>query len=155
MNKAAFEAHCRMDMDGLYRIALSIVRNDADAQDAVQQGLMKAWISREKIRPGHERGYLTRIVINECRNIQRHRMRVFPAEKIIKESPVQKDAGLKEALDALPDVWRLPLLLKYMEGMTEKEAARTLNITQGVLKGRLYRARKALAKRLQEEVELE
>ena len=58
-------------------------------------------------------------------------------------------------MDALPDVWRLPLLLKYMEGMTEKEAARALNITQGVLKGRLYRARKALAKRLQEEVELE
>lgn len=51
MNKAAFEAHCRMDMDGLYRIALSIVRNDADAQDAVQQGLMKAWISREKSAP--------------------------------------------------------------------------------------------------------
>ena len=60
-DKAAFEAHCRMHMNGLYRIALSILRNDADAQDAVQQGLMKAWISRERIRPGHERGYLTRI----------------------------------------------------------------------------------------------
>lgn len=61
MDKAAFEAHCRMHMNGLYRIALSILRNDADALDAVQQGLMKAWISRERIRPGHERGYLTRI----------------------------------------------------------------------------------------------
>ena len=53
---------------------------------------------------------------------------------------------------------RMPTFGWYEDGGKDTdagEAARALNITQGVLKGRLYRARKALAKRLQEEVELE
>ncbi|MED9958674.1 MAG: sigma factor, partial [Christensenellales bacterium] len=64
----------------LYKIAMGILRADADARDAVQQALLKAWEKRGGARSGSFRGFLTRIVINECRNIQRERMRVFPAD---------------------------------------------------------------------------
>lgn len=156
MNKAAYEALCQESMQGLYRIALSILRNPADAQDAVQQAFLNAWVHREKAYPGRETGWITRILINECRNIQRHRMRMFPVETVPDRPTAQEnETGLKEALECLPEKIRLALLLKYMEGMTEKEAALALNISLTTLKSRLFRGRKALAKQLKEEVKLE
>lgn len=155
MNEAAFTALCKAHMEGLYRISLSILHAHQDAQDAVQQALLKAWAARARLRPGFERAYLTRIVINECRNIQRQRMRVIPVEKFPEEACNPPDTSLRDAVDALPELLRLPLLLKYMEGMSEKEAAHALGITVVTLKGRLFRARKALEKLLKEEVELE
>ena len=154
MNEAAFISLCQMHMPGLYRISLAILRSHADAQDAVQQGLMKAWTARDSVRPGSERAWLTRIVINECRNIQRQRARMVPVDVLPEPPYTPPDTALKEAIDALPERWRLPLLLKYMEGMSEKEAAGVLGISQTALKGRLHRARKALEKTLNEEVEL-
>lgn len=81
-------------------------------------------------------------------------MRVVPVERLPERAYTPPDTALREAIDALPENWRLPLLLKYMEGMTEAEAARALGITQGALKARLHRGRKALEKALNEEVEL-
>lgn len=65
MNEVDFTGLCREHMPGLYRISMALVRNHADAQDAVQQALMKAWAARDRMRPGAERAWLMRIVINE------------------------------------------------------------------------------------------
>ncbi|MBE5803748.1 MAG: RNA polymerase sigma factor [Clostridiales bacterium] len=154
MNEAEFTGLCRELMPALYRVSMAVVRNHADAQDVVQQALMKAWAARERIRPGKERAWLMRVAINECRDVQRRRMRALPMEQLPEKGWTPPDAALREAIDALPETWRLPLLLKYMEGMTEKEASVTLGISQTALKGRLHRARKALEKALNEEVEL-
>ena len=75
MDKSTFEQLYRDMLPGLYRLAQSMLRQTADAQDAAQQAAVSAWLSLERIRPGGERAYFTRIVINECRNIQRQRMR--------------------------------------------------------------------------------
>lgn len=156
MDKLAFEALVRQNGESFYRISVSILRNAADAEDAVQQALMKGWASRSKMHPGKERAWLTRIVINECRNIQRQRMRLIPMEILPKETPAPaQDGEVRKAVLMLPENLRLPLLLKYMEGMTEEEAAKALRISKTALKGRLFRARKALEKQLKEEVELE
>ncbi|MBQ8312578.1 MAG: RNA polymerase sigma factor [Clostridia bacterium] len=154
MNDKDFTALCQAHMPGLYRMSMALVHNHADAQDAVQQALMKAWAARDRMRPGAERAWLMRIVINESRNVQRQRMRMVPVERLPEQAYTPPDTALRECIDALPENWRLPLLLRYMEGMSEKEAAGALGITQGVLKARLYRARKALEKALNEEVEL-
>ena len=111
----------------LYRIAMGILRCDADARDAVQQALLKGWEKKENAQPGKFRWYLTRIVINEARNIQRYRMRVFPAEMppaVQQMSPDYQE--LYDAIFALPEDLRLPLLLKYMQDLSEKEGARAL-----------------------------
>ena len=153
MDKAAFERLYLDMLPGFYRLAQGILRHPADAQDAVQQAALKAWQAANGIKLGGERAYMTRIVINECRNIQRHRMRVIPVEEFREEPYIPKDRELRRAIDGLPERLRLPLLLKYMEGYSEKEAAAALGITLPALKGRLLRARRQLAKELKEEVE--
>lgn len=145
----AFAAEAQELLQGLYRLSLSILRSQADAQDAVQQGMLRAWERRAQASPERFRGWLTRIVINECHNIQRERMRVFPVEKMPEpEFQTQGDDGLAEAIDALPENLRTPLLMRYMEGYTEREIAAALGVPVTTVKNRLFRARKALKKQL-------
>ncbi len=135
----------------LYRVAMSILRSDADAQDAVQQGLLKAWAKRADARPESFRAWLTKITVNECRNIQRYRKRVCPVELVEKgigfEPP---DGTLQDAMYAMAEKLRTPLLLKYREGLSEKEIAGVLNVPVSTVKSRLYRARATLEKALKD-----
>lgn len=152
MDDETFARVSREGMTMLYRISMSILHHAPDAEDAVQQGLLRAWEHRDRGRPGCERAWITRIVINECRNIQRHRMRVVPMETLAEPEWTPPDTRLRDAMASLPEKYRLPVLLKYMEGMTEREAAAALGMTTAGLKSRLLRARRALATALREEV---
>ena len=153
MDDATFIRLCTDSMTAFYRVAFSILRKQQDAEDAVQQALMKSWISRKRIWKGSEQAWIMRIVINECRNIQRHRMRVSPLEHLPDASSDWPDMALRVAVDALPETLRLPLLLKYMESMPEKEIAHALRLSVPAVKSRLHRARQALRNELNEEVE--
>ncbi len=133
----------------LYRISLSILRADADAQDAVQQGLLKAWAARGRANPATFRAWVTRIVVNECRNIQRHRMRVAPVEDISRAQPFDlPDLDVRDAITALPEKWRTPFLLMYAARFSEKEIAVILKIPKTMVKSRMHSARRALRERL-------
>jgi len=66
MDKTTFEQLYRDMLPGLYRLAQSILHQSADAQDAVQQAAVKAWLARDGIRSGNERAYFARIVINNA-----------------------------------------------------------------------------------------
>ncbi len=153
MDESTYIALCEENLPLLHRMAMSMVHTRADAEDAVQQALMKAWQHRQKAHPGRERAWLMRILINECYTLLR-RKRTWPLEEAANvPAPGDPDTGLKDAIDALPESLRTPLLLKYMAGMTEREAADALHLTVSGLKNRLFRARKALKKMLNEEVE--
>ena len=157
MDDETYIAVSEAQMPSLFRMAYSILRNRHDAEDAVQQALLNAWKSRDKARPGAERAWMTRIVINECRNIQRRRRRCLPVPDFPEEaapSAQEADTGLYDAIRALPEKLRTPLLLKYMEGMSEKETAAVLGLPLSRVKSRLHRARKTLQKMLCEEVAL-
>lgn len=154
MDKASYERLYGEMLPGLYRLAQSILRQPADAQDAVQQAALKAWQRAESIREDSAKAYFARAVINECRSIQRQRMRVTAFAEIPNVQSQDGNGELRRVIDAMPEQLRLPLLLKYMEGYTEKEAAAALHITVPALKARLYRARRWLEKELREEVEL-
>lgn len=154
MDKTTFEQLYRDMLPGLYRLAQSVLRQTADAQDAVQQAAVSAWLSLERIRPGGERAYFTRIVINECRNIQRQRMRQTPVESVPERAEETPSDDLKLAVAALPEELRLPLLMKYMEGYREREIAEALDISVPSVKNRLFRARRKLKELLTEEAEL-
>ena len=152
MDKTAFEQMYMRELPGLYRMAQGILRHTADAQDAVQQAVLKAWQKADVIRTGQERAYLTRIVINECRNIQRSRQRVVPVSDV----PEQPDRvsglpELRDAVDRLPEKTRIPFLLVYMEGYSVREAADIVGITVFALKSRIKRAKKLLRLALGEE----
>ena len=146
MDKVPFEQLYIALYPGLYRLAQSILRQTADAQDAVQQAALKAWTARDRMKPGLEKAYITRIVVNECRNIQRARQRKMPA---LFPSPTASDVNtsdpdVKSIIESLPDTLRLPLLLRYMEGYSEKDAAAVLGITVNTLKARLRRGKAKL-----------
>jgi len=137
-------------------MAMGILHNDADARDAVQQALLRGWEKKEAAKEGMFRWYLNRILINECRNIQRKRMRMFPVESIPDAAAESPDYGeLYDAIRHLPEDLRLPLLLKYLQGASEKEGAMALSIPVTTFKNRLHRARKALRKLLDREVMFE
>ena len=159
MTKKQYGEEAERLAPSLRRIAYSIVHNEQDAQDAVQQGLLRAWERRETARPEQIRAWLTRIVINECHNIQRRRMRVVPMDELPERAaPEEIDAAageLKSAVDALPEKLRVPLLLRYMERYSEKEIAQTLGVPVTTVKNRLFRARRAVRAELDEEVTFE
>ena len=98
------------------------------------------------------RAYLTRAVINECRNIQRKRMRETPIDEMpdIEYVMQPEQSELREAIDLLPESLRMPLLLHYMECFNEKETAAALGITVVAVKNRLFRARKILKQQLKD-----
>ena len=153
MDDATFIQMCTESTTAFYRVAISILRKQHDAEDAVQQALMKGWTSRKRIWKGSEQAWMMRVVINECRTIQRHRMRTSPVEHLPETPSDLPDMTLRAAIDALPETLRLPLLLKYMESMSEKEIAIALSLSVPAVKSRLHRARQALRNELNEEVE--
>lgn len=156
IDDARFTKEAAEQMPSLYRLSMSILHAQSDAQDAVQQGLMRAWERRAQVAPERFRAWLMRIVINECRNIQRKRMRVFPTDELPRLARGEERTGeLMKAIDALPQKLRVPLLLRYMEGFSENEIARTLGVPVTTVKSRLYRARQALKKELEAEVTFE
>lgn len=136
----------------LYRISMSILRHEADCRDAVQQALLNVWAARGRLEETRFRAYLTRAVINECRNIQRKRMRETPIDEMpdIEYVMQPEQSELREAIDLLPESLRMPLLLHYMECFNEKETAAALGITVVAVKNRLFRARKILKQKLKD-----
>lgn len=155
MDEATYIAVCEAHMAALYRVAYSIVGSRQDAEDAVQQTLLNAWRHREKARPGSERAWMMRILVNECRSLLRRRKRAIPmADVPCADAPAATDTDLQSAIRSLPENLRTPLLLKYMEGMTELEVAAAMHLPVSSVKSRLFRARKDLKTQLNEEVGL-
>ena len=157
MNKVSFEQLYMEQLPALYRLAQGILRHPADAQDAVQQAVLQAWQRLDTIRPGGEKAYLARIVINECRNIQRRRQRTvsvpdFPDRTAVPGTGLRE---LRDAVDRLPEKLRLPFLLVYMEGYSAREASSIMGVTLFALKSRLKRAKDILQIELSEEEENE
>ena len=151
MDKDSFARAVEAAGDMLYRVAFSILRNNDDCKDALQEAALKAWIKRGSLRDeARFQTWLTRILINECRNIQRRRKRLVPLEELPEQSAPPPDPSLWMALQALPDRLRLPLVLRYAEGMSEEEAASALGITRGAVRGRVHRAKIQLRKELEE-----
>ena len=150
MERKSFIAEIETCSDMMYRVAWSILRNDADVQDALQDAALKAWEKRDKLRDEKFfRTWITRILINACYDTQRKRRRIVSMDEI-PESTVSNapDPELALALQALPEKLRLPLVLCYSEGMSYEEAADVLRIPITTLRGRLRRGKEELRKEL-------
>ncbi len=153
---ALWQETARQMMTMLYKLAWSMVHSDADAQDAVQQALLRCWERRQHIGPDAIRTYFSRAVINVCRDMLRKQKRLIQVADFSSFSlPRQKDDhAVIQAIYALPENLRLPLYLKYLQGLSEKEGARVLHLTVPAFRSRLHRARKQLSALLEKEVEL-
>ena len=139
------EAHSGM----LYRVAWSILRNDDDCKDALQETALKAWEKRNTLREtSYFRTWITKILINACYDTQRKRRRIVSLDSI-PEIPISApDPALSMALATLPEKLRLPLVLVFSEGMTYAEAAETLHLPLATVRGRIHRGKEQLRKEL-------
>ena len=150
MTKKQYEDEVERLAPSLRRIAYSIVRNEHDAQDAVQQALLAVWARRECVDFARLKPYLTRAVMNACRDIQRARQKTIPMKEMPEMSYQPPDGVLADAVERLPEELRLPLLLHYMEGYKLAEIAGALGQSLPQVTSRLFRARKRLKRMLEE-----
>lgn len=150
MTKKQYEDEVERLAPSLRRIAYSIVRNEHDAQDAVQQALLAVWARRECVEFARLKPYLTRAVMNACRDIQRARQKAIPMKEMPEMSYQPPDGVLADAVERLPEELRLPLLLHYMEGYKLAEIAGALGQSLPQVISRLFRARKRLKRMLEE-----
>ena len=146
INKQTFVALVDEKSQTLYRIARSLLRREEDCNDALQEGILKAWASRHKLK--EERYFttwITRIIINECHNIQRKQAKYSLVADVDNDGSYDEpDIDLHMAIDALPESLRLPVVLYYVEGYSYKEIAATLRVPLMTVRNRLYAARKKL-----------
>jgi RNA polymerase sigma-70 factor (ECF subfamily) len=168
-NDAAFEELVRGHGGRMLRVAKRFLRNEEDARDAVQDAFLAVVRSVAGFQAGSKLGtWLHRITVNAALMKLRAQGR-RPEEESIEpllprfradghqiESSVPwrgADAALEEAelqelvhnaLDELPDQYRLVLLLRDIEELTPEETAEALGVPKNVLKVRLHRARQAL-----------
>ena len=154
MTKDEFSQRIRASQDKLYRITCGMLREPQDRLDAVQDAILKAWCSLGRLRSEeYFDTWLIRILINECHNRHRTQARLVPLESAPEPSvEFQGNPQLRDAILALPEKLRIPIILHYMEGYKTDEIAQMLRLPGGTVRSRLRRAR-AMLKTMLEETE--
>ena len=145
-----------------YRTAWLIVRNAADAEDAVQEAYLRIWRFRDAIPAGDgRRPWLYRVVTNACLSQLRSAksrpassgdsgLDTLPAGDAGDAPEISAEASalaaaVALALDALPEILRVPLILRYWTGLSEREIATAIKRRPGTVKSRLYDGRQRLS----------
>ncbi len=133
--------------DMLYRLCLVILKNESDAEDAVQETIIKLYQKAPLFKDGeHEKAWLIRVATNNCRDVLRRRLRnPQPYDDILANIPDNcSDSGVFEALASLPDKYRIVLTLYYVEEYSTEEIAKIISRTASAVKMRLQKGRKLL-----------
>ena len=151
MNRDNFAALVVEYTDRMYRIARTILRNDEDCRDAMQEAALRAWEKRYSLREEKYFGtWLIRILINECRKL--YRRNPLPADPLPESLKApEESSSVIEALMNLPEKHRIALELHCIEGYSVREIARMLRLPEGTVKWRLSRARALMQQELGEE----
>lgn len=165
--QAAFEAEALPHLDAVFRVALRLAGNDAQAEDLVQETMLKAYRSWHQYQSGtNVKAWLLTILrhtfINEYRKAKRtqHQVDVDAIEPFTVFhgahdadpeatffSQIVDDEVLR-AIDTLPEEFRETLVLSDVEGMSYLEIANITEVPVGTVKSRLFRARQALQRQL-------
>jgi len=172
-DKERFQLEALPLLDSLYAGALRMTRNPADAEDLIQETMMRAYRAFDRFEPGTNlKAWLFRILtnayINTYRKKQREPLKVsqdevaefdlyrelknhdpqfeITPETLVLDSLV--DTDIIEAIDDLPEQFRMAVVLSDVEGFSYAEMAQIMDVPLGTVMSRLHRGRKALQKRL-------
>ena len=145
-----------MDMkDTLYHIACGILRSEADREDAVSECICKAWEKRDSLKNDAAfRSWVTRILVNECYDICRRSSKLVvmedPPDSVAPEDIANRE--LRDLIMGMDEIYRVPIILFYIEGFSIKEISVILRIPEGTVKSRLHAGRGKLRSVLGDEV---
>lgn len=176
-DETAIRAIIKQHNRRLFRVARSVLRDDFEAEDAVQEGYLKAFSTISSFRAESSLAtWLSRIVLNESlQRLRGKRSRPQPTVEFDAESEAQiipfpqsssqntdpeKSMAQREllhlvenAVDELPDDFRVVLVARTLEGMSIEETAELLGIRAETVKTRLFRARKLLKESLAQHID--
>jgi RNA polymerase sigma-70 factor, ECF subfamily len=154
-DREAFEMIIRTHSRTLFAIAYGILQNREEAEDVVQDSLVKAWKMRWRVRaPEKFPAWLCMIARHRAHDVFRKRRPIPISHEIIeaKESDTSDTAAmdrqLHSALATLPELHRAALTLRYFERMDYRTIENTLGLTNGALRGVLGRALASMRKQL-------
>ena len=146
----------------MYTVAYRLAGNDEDAQDTVQEALIRVRRGLERYEPGSLEGWLARIVTNVFLDEVRRRRRrptdalpddperVLPASPGADEVSTQLSDDIQAALAALPEEFRVPVVLCDVADQSYEQIAASLGIPVGTVRSRLHRGRRMLRTMLSE-----
>jgi RNA polymerase sigma-70 factor (ECF subfamily) len=143
---AEFDVRVRECSALVIRVAYSVLRNRADAEDVAQEAFVRAYRkigslrAREKFRSWLVR-MTWRLALNSRRGSLTRRGALDPEEQA-------QHSDVWMAIDALPDRLRLVVVLAAIEGHSSREVAALLRVSEGTVRSRLFRARKRLQDQL-------
>lgn len=138
----------------LFRLCFVMLGNAADAEDAVQDTVLKYLQKAPAFEnPGHEKAWLITAAKNQCRDMLRFRNRhpQTDLEHLPETPPDSSDSGILEALMSLPEKFRLVLTLYYVEEYSVEEIAGMIRRTPSAVKMRLQKGRRLLAEKYRKE----
>ena len=172
-NEASFEELYKLYYQKIFALARMTVKNEADAEDILQQTFISAWQNIGKLADVEAfNTWLQRICLNYCYSLLRKRRSEFSAfEETMTDDQESEDAelasdmmlpdvyaekaDLKERLgriiDELSDVQRQTLTLYYFSGLSVEEISRVMEVSEGTVKSRLFLARKAIRTEIEEQ----
>ena len=158
MNKEEFTQKILAAELSLYRVAKSILHNDEDCADAIQNAILKAWQKRHALQKKESfKTWLTRIVINECYKIIKESQRYIPMDEypgwdILAADGIREESVVFAELMKLDEKYRMPIVLHDIEGYSVKEISKILHLTETNVRNRLSRGKAALRETLKGEV---
>jgi RNA polymerase sigma-70 factor, ECF subfamily len=176
-DETAIRAIIKQHNSRLFRIARSVLRDNAEAEDALQEAYVKAFTALSGFRGDSSLStWLSRIVLNEClQRLRSNRAKPqasvefalaieaqiipFPQSAPQHTDPERNMAQrelvnlVERAVDALPDEFRLVLVARTMEGLSIEETAELFGLRPETVKTRLFRARALLKKSLAEHID--
>lgn len=156
LDKEAFSRHVIRSQEAMFRAAKAILRNDEDAEDAVQEAICSAFASRAQLRDEEKfKSWILHILANQCYEVCRKRRPTVDLSDVQDHlSAPDKDPTdrltLWQAVMALSDDLRAAVTLFYYDGLSIREISEILGISQAAVKTRLSRGRARLKLLLKE-----
>ena len=154
-DREAFEMIIRTHSRTLFAIAYGILQNREEAEDVVQDALVKAWKTRWRVRdPDKFPAWLATIARHRAHDLLRRRRTISLAPETMEISETEAidstalDQQLHSALATLPELHRAALTLRYFEEMDYRTIENTLGLTNGALRGILGRELASMRKQL-------
>ena len=154
MNKEEFSKQVLDAEDSLYRVAKSILYNNEDCADAIQNGILKAFQKLDTLRNDqYFKTWLTRIVINECYQIIRYAKKHIALEEYpgwdAETACMEEESQIMSELMQLDEKYRIPIILHEIEGYSAKEIGKILDLSETNVRNRLFRGKAVLRKKLE------
>ena len=147
MTKETFTELVLASEKTLYRVSMSMLKNETDCEDAVQTAILTAYQKLDTLKNEEFfRTWLVRILINVCNKQLSHKKRFIDIQEYMETAVPSSDINIdvKIALEGLPVKIREVVVLYYIEEFSVKEIKSILNIPEGTVKSRLSKGRELL-----------